>query len=162
MSYYETVFICRQDISSTQVDTITDAMAELITNDGGKISRREYWGLKSMAYRIKKNKKGHYILLNFEAPSTTVREMERLMGINEDVLRVMTLRTDDLPEEASVVMASRNERGGRYGRDRPREELSDSKPASDAPAAPAPAAPAAAAAPATTDAPSNASEGDQA
>ncbi|MEX2617579.1 MAG: 30S ribosomal protein S6 [Alphaproteobacteria bacterium] len=126
MPYYETVFISRQDISSAQVDAISDAMAEIITGDGGRISRREYWGLKSMAYRMKKNKKGHYVLFNYEAPSATMREMERLMGLNEDVLRLLTLRTDDLPEEPSVVMANRNERGGRYGRDRPRSDRDDS------------------------------------
>ena len=125
MPYYETVFISRQDISSAQVDSISDAMAEIITGDGGRISRREYWGLKSMAYRMKKNKKGHYVLFNYEAPVATVREMERLMGLNEDVLRLLTLRTDDLPEEPSVVMANRGERGGRYGRDRPRNDRDD-------------------------------------
>ena len=126
MPYYETVFISRQDISSAQVETISDAVAEIITGDGGRISRREYWGLKSMAYRMKKNKKGHYVLFNYEAPVATVREMERQMGLNEDVLRLLTLRTDDLPEEPSVVMANRNERGGRYGRDRPRSDRDDS------------------------------------
>lgn len=126
MPYYETVFISRQDISSAQVDTISDAMAEIITGDGGRIARREYWGLKSMAYRMKKNKKGHYVLFNYEAPVATVREMERQMGLNEDVLRLMTLRTDDLPEEPSVVMANRGERFGRYGRDRPRNDRDDS------------------------------------
>ncbi|MDA0664973.1 MAG: 30S ribosomal protein S6 [Proteobacteria bacterium] len=126
MPYYETVFISRQDISSAQVDTISDAMAEIITGDGGRIARREYWGLKSMAYRMKKNKKGHYVLFNYEAPVATVREMERQMGLNEDVLRLMTLRTDDLPEEPSVVMANRGERGGRYERDRPRNDRDDS------------------------------------
>ena len=75
---------------------------------------------------MKKNKKGHYVLFNYEAPVATVREMERQMGLNEDVLRLLTLRTDDLPEEPSVVMANRNERGGRYGRDRPRSDRDDS------------------------------------
>jgi small subunit ribosomal protein S6 len=131
MPYYETVFISRQDISSAQVDALSDAMSEIITGDGGRISRREYWGLKSMAYRMKKNKKGHYVLLNYEAPPKTVREMERQMGLNEDILRVMTVRTEDLPEEASVVMANRGERGGRYGRDRPRGDRNDSDGDSD-------------------------------
>ena len=94
-----------------------------------------------MAYRIKKNKKGHYVFLNYEALSSTVREVERQMGLNEDVLRVMTVRTDDLPEEASVVMANRGERGGRYGRDRPRGDRNESESStpSDAPASVAPA-----------------------
>lgn len=129
MPYYENVFIARQDISSTQVDAIADAMAEIVTNDGGKVARREYWGLKSLAYRMKKNKKGHFVLMNLDAPIDTVREMERQMGLHEDILRFLTLRTDDLPEEASVMTASRNERGGRYGRDRdrgPREPRGES------------------------------------
>ncbi len=152
MPYYETVFILRQDISATQVETISDAMAEIITNDGGKMARREYWGLKSMAYRMKKNKKGHYVLFNYDAQNSAVREMERLMGLNEDILRVLTLRTDDLPEEPSVVMANRNDRGGRYSRersDRPRAESANAKK-SDAPATEAKAAPAAEAKAATT------------
>ena len=120
MPYYEHVFIARQDISSTQVDGIADAMSEIITEGGGKIARREYWGLKSLAYRMKKNKKGHFVLFNLEAPIDAVREMERQMGLHEDVLRFMTLRADDLPEEPSVMMANRSERGGRYGRDRDR------------------------------------------
>ena len=120
MPYYENVFIARQDISSTQVEAITDAMVEIITKDGGTIARSEYWGLKSLAYRMKKNKKGHFVLFNFDASIDAVREMERQMGLHEDVLRIMTLRTDDLPEDPSVMLASRSERGGRYGRDRDR------------------------------------------
>lgn len=130
MPYYETVFILRQDISATQVETIADSMAEIITGDGGKLARREYWGLKNMAYRMKKNKKGHYVLFNYDAKIEAVREMERLMGLNEDILRVLTLRTDDLPEEPSVVMANRNDRGGRYSRersDRPRGDAGGAK-----------------------------------
>ena len=122
MPYYENVFIARQDISSTQVEAIADAMAEIITGDGGTIARREYWGLKSLAYRMKKNKKGHFVLFNMDASIDSVREMERQMGLHEDVLRFITLRSDELPEEPSVILASRNERGGRYGRDRGRGE----------------------------------------
>ena len=120
MPYYENVFIARQDISSTQVEAITDAMTEIITKDGGTIARSEYWGLKSLAYRMNKNKKGHFVLFNFDASIDAVREMERQMGLHEDVLRFMTLRTNDLPENPSVMLASRNERGGRHGRDRER------------------------------------------
>jgi small subunit ribosomal protein S6 len=115
MPYYENVFIARQDISSTQVEAIADAMAEIITAEGGTIARREYWGLKSLAYRMKKNKKGHFVLLNLEAPIESVREMERQMGLHEDVLRFLTLKMDTLPEEASVMTASRSDRDGRYG-----------------------------------------------
>ena len=143
MPYYETVFILRQDISATQVETIADSMAEVLTSDSGKISRREYWGLKTMAYRMKKNRKGHYVLFNYDAPIESVREMERLMGLHEDVLRVLTLRTDDLPEEPSVVMANRNDRGGRHGRgrsDRPRVEKKPEPRVEQKPEAAAPVA----------------------
>ena len=142
MPYYENVFIARQDISSTQVEAIADAMAEIITTDGGTVARREYWGLKSLAYRMKKNKKGHFVLFNLDASNDAVREMERQMGLHEDVLRFMTLRTDDLPEDSSVMLASRSERGGRYGRDRDRDRGRNEKrseetatPKAEAPAA---------------------------
>jgi len=125
MPYYENVIIARQDISATQVDAIADAMAEIVTNEGGTIARREYWGLKSLAYRMKKNKKGHFVLFNIDASIDVVREMERQLGLHEDVLRFLTLRMDDLPEEPSVMMASRSERGGRYSRDRGRSEQRD-------------------------------------
>jgi small subunit ribosomal protein S6 len=128
MPYYENVFIARQDISSAQIETITDSMVTLIDETGGRVSRREYWGVRSLAYRMKKNKKGHYVLLNFEAPSSTVLEMERQMRLNEDILRILTIKTDDLPEEPSVVMANRGERS-RY-RDRPErnEERAQHRP----------------------------------
>ncbi|NKB58928.1 MAG: 30S ribosomal protein S6 [Alphaproteobacteria bacterium] len=138
MPYYENVFVARQDISSTQVEAIADTMAEIITADGGTVARREYWGLKSLAYRMKKNKKGHFVLFNLDAPIESVREMERQMGLHEDILRFLTLRSDDLPEDASVMMASRSERGGRYGRDRDRgrpEQSDESKASEDAPKA---------------------------
>ena len=132
MPYYENVFIARQDISSAQIETITDSMVTLIDETGGRVSRREYWGVRSLAYRMKKNKKGHYVLLNFEAPSSTVLEMERQMRLNEDILRILTIKTDDLPEEPSVVMANRGERS-RY-RDRPErnEERAPHRPDSTA------------------------------
>lgn len=113
MPYYENVLIARQDISSAQVDTITDSMKALIDEAGGRVSRQEYWGVRGLAFRMKKNKKGHYVLLNFEAPSATVQEMERQLRLNEDILRFMTIKTDDLPEEPSVVMASRGDSDSR-------------------------------------------------
>jgi small subunit ribosomal protein S6 len=76
MPYYENIFIARQDISSAQVDTLADGFAEIITGAGGSIHRREYWGLKSLQYRIHKNRKGHYVLMNMEAESDAMQEME--------------------------------------------------------------------------------------
>lgn len=138
MPYYENIFIARQDISSAQVDTLADAFSEVITGAGGQVHRREYWGLKSLQYRIKKNRKGHYVLLNIEAPSDAMQEMERQMRLNEDVLRHMTIRTEENPEGPSVMMQGRGgdrERAGRND-DRPRRESEAPKAA----AAPAPTA----------------------
>jgi small subunit ribosomal protein S6 len=110
MPHYENVFITRQEVSAAQVDALADSFAEVISGAGGTIHRREYWGLKTMAYRIKKNRKGHYVLFNMEAPSDAVREMERQMRLNEDVLRHLTVRFEAAPEGPSVVMQGRGER----------------------------------------------------
>ena len=139
MPYYENVFIARQDITSAQVDALADAFSEVITGAGGQIHRREYWGLKSLQYRIKKNRKGHYVLMNIEAPSEVMQEMERLMRLNEDVLRHLTIRTEEIPEGPSVMMQGRDrgergdrgdrgDRGGRDGDDRPRRDSAPAAP----------------------------------
>jgi small subunit ribosomal protein S6 len=117
MPYYECVFIARQDIAGPQVDALTDTFAGVIAERGGQVSKREYWGLRNITYRIKKNRKGHYVLMNIDAPSDAVKEMERQMGINEDVLRVLTVRVEQLEEGPSAVMQSKNQR-----EDRPRRE----------------------------------------
>lgn len=119
MPYYENVMIARQDISAAQVEALTDQFSAILTEGGGALARREYWGLRNLAFRIKKNRKGHYVLINFEAPADAVQEMERNMRLNEDVLRFMTSRTDALLETPSVVMQRRDERdrGSRGGRD---------------------------------------------
>ena len=80
MALYENVFIARQDVPATQVETLTNEFAELVTGLGGTVSKKEYWGLRSLTYRIKKNRKGHYTLLNIDAPSAAVKEMERTMS----------------------------------------------------------------------------------
>ena len=114
MPYYESVFIARQDISAAQAEALADGYAKLIEEQGGRIARREHWGLRSLSYRIAKNRKGHYVLFNFEAPAGTVSELERQMRISEDVIRYMTLRTETLEEGPSVMTH------GRSGADRPR------------------------------------------
>lgn len=144
MPYYENVFIARQDITSAQVDALADAFSEVITGAGGQIHRREYWGLKSLQYRIKKNRKGHYVLMNIESPSEAMQEMERLMRLNEDVLRHLTIRTEEIPEGPSVMMQGRDrgdrgDRGGRDGDDRPRRESAPAAPVEAAKAADTPA-----------------------
>ena len=96
MPFYESVFIARQDISAGQVDTLADEMEKLISDNGGSVARREYWGLRNLAYRMKKNRKGHYIMFNLDAPSEAVQEMERNLRLHEDVLRYMTIRLEEL------------------------------------------------------------------
>ena len=118
MPFYENIFIARQDISSAQVDALTDQFTKLLTENGGNIAKKEYWGLRNLAYRIKKNRKGHYVLLNVEAPPAAMQEMERVMGLNEDVLRFLTVRIDALEEGPSAMMQSRNRERSGYGRDR--------------------------------------------
>src|SRR5437660_9035156 len=120
MPLYENVFIARQDISGAQVDALADGFTQLIAEQGGEIKKREYWGLRNLAYRMKKNRKGHYVLFNIEAPAAAIAELERTMRINEDVLRYLTLRVDQLEEGPSPVMQSRGSREDRPRRDRDR------------------------------------------
>ncbi|MFQ5774525.1 MAG: 30S ribosomal protein S6 [Kiloniellaceae bacterium] len=119
MALYECVFIARQDISATQVEGLVERFTGIIEAGGGRVAKKEMWGLRNLAYRIKKNRKGHYALLNIEAPSEAVKEMERNMRLHDDVLRYLTVRVAKLEEGPSVVMqarAGRDERGGRDGR----------------------------------------------
>ena len=124
MPLYENVFIARQDISGVQVDALADAFTQLISDNGGEIKRREYWGLRNLAYRMRKNRKGHYVMLNIAAPSTAIAELERTMRINEDVIRYLTLRVDALEEGPSVVMQSRGSREDRQRRSAAERERS--------------------------------------
>src|SRR5687767_11251561 len=89
-AFYENVFIARQDVSNTQVDALIEQFNGLVEANGGKVTKKEYWGLKSLSYRIKKNRKGHYVLLNIDAPAAAVHELERNMRISEDVIRYLT------------------------------------------------------------------------
>lgn len=102
MAFYESVFLARQEISQQQVDAVADHFANVISENGGQVTKREYWGLKSLAYRIKKSRKAHYTLFNIDAPSSAVQEMERQMQLNEDILRFMTITVDKLDEDPSV------------------------------------------------------------
>ena len=110
MRLYECVIIGRQDVSSGHVEELVNEFCSIIEKDGGSIKKREYWGLRSLAYRIKKNRKGHYILLNFETNSKTLKEFERVMGLNEDILRFMTIVIDAVEENPSVMMQTKPER----------------------------------------------------
>ncbi|CAA7613699.1 30S ribosomal protein S6 [Magnetospirillum sp. SS-4] len=135
MSLYECVFIARQDISAQQVETLTAELTNILAQGGGSVSKTEYWGLRNIAYRVKKNRKGHYVLLNIDAPSAAVKEMERQMSINEDVLRTLTIRVEELEEGPSAMMQSKNSRDERPrrgdGEDRPRREDRGDRPRRD-------------------------------
>ncbi len=125
MAYYESVFIARQDVSAAQVDGLTEGFAKIIQDQGGKVAKKEYWGLRNLAFRIKKNRKGHYVLFNLDAPTAAIVEMERNMRISEDIIRFLTVRVEELEEGPSAVMQSRGregrEGGGRFrDDDRPR------------------------------------------
>jgi small subunit ribosomal protein S6 len=124
MALYEHVVISRQDISAQQAEALNDQLKALIEERGGAVSKIEYWGLRNLTYRIKKNRKGHYSLLAIDAPADAVKEMERQLSINEDVLRYMTIRVDELDLELSPILARRErerererERGPRTGYD---------------------------------------------
>ena len=131
MPFYENVFIARQDVTAAQVEALTEQFAGIVTAQGGNVTKREYWGLKSLSYRVRKNRKGHYVLFNIEAPPAAIAELERTMRINEDVLRYLTLRVDQLEEGPSPVMQSRGSREDRPRRDRDRYERYEREP--DAP-----------------------------
>jgi small subunit ribosomal protein S6 len=121
MALYENIFIARQDVPATQVETLTNQFSELVAAQGGTVSKKEYWGLRSLAFRIKKNRKGHYTLLNIDAPSAAVKELERTMSINEDIIRFLTVRVDTLEEGPSAVMQRGVDKADRPGdRDRDR------------------------------------------
>lgn len=122
MALYEHVYLARQDISAQQVEALTEQLKSIIESFGGKVEKIEYWGVKSLAYRIKKNRKAHFSLLNINASPAALTEMERQMGINEEVLRFMTLRVDALEAGQSAMMRKRDDddRGDRGDRmDRP-------------------------------------------
>ena len=118
MAFYESVFIARQDASSAQVEGLQDTFAALIEEKGGKVTKREYWGLRNIAYRMKKNRKGHYVLFNIDATSDAMNEFDRQMRLNEDILRHLVIRVDELDEEQSVMMQKGREERPRRGGDR--------------------------------------------
>ncbi len=133
MALYEHIFLVRQDVTAQQVEALTEQYKGVIAANGGRVAKVEYWGVKSLAYRIKKNRKAHFSLFNVEAPAAAVNEMERQMRINEDIIRIMTVRVEALEEGPSAMMRKRDDsdrdergergdrRGGRFDRggDRP-------------------------------------------
>ena len=118
MPLYEHVFLARQDLSAQQIEDLTKQYSDVITGLGGKVTKNEYWGLKSLSYRINKNRKAHMTLLNVDAPAAAVSEIERQERLSEDVLRYLTIRVEELEEGPSAMMrkSDRDERGDRGGR----------------------------------------------
>ena len=119
MPLYEHVFISRQDLSTAQAEGLVEHFSTVLKDQGGSVINTEYWGLKTMAYKVNKNRKGHYSMLRTDAPAAAVHEMERLMGIHEDVMRVLTIKVEAHEEGASAQMRKSDERGERR-RDRDR------------------------------------------
>jgi small subunit ribosomal protein S6 len=109
MPLYECVFIARNDVTQQQVETVADGIAADIEADGGSVQKREYWGLRSLAYRVNKNRKGHYMLLGLDAKPAFITEMERLLRLNEDVLRFMTLRVNEIEEAPSAILSRKSD-----------------------------------------------------
>jgi small subunit ribosomal protein S6 len=122
MALYEHVLIARQDISAQQAEALNDQLKALIEEHGGHIAKIEYWGLRNLSYRINKNRKGHYSLIAIDAPAPAVKEMERQLSINEDVLRYMTVKVEELDLELSPILARRDRE---RERERPRNPYED-------------------------------------
>ena len=101
MTNYESVLIARQDLGTSQVNSLIADLSEIITNNGGEVVRVDSWGLKNLAYRIKKNRKGHYVLMNISAPAAAVAEYERIMRFNEDIIRYMTVKVENFSENTN-------------------------------------------------------------
>jgi small subunit ribosomal protein S6 len=122
MALYEHIYLARQDVSAQQVDALTEQFRGILESLGGRIEKVEYWGVKSLAYRISKNRKAHFTLLNIDAPAAAITEMERQSGLNEDVIRFLTVRVEALEQGQSAMMRKRDDddRGDRGDRgDRP-------------------------------------------
>jgi len=119
MPLYEHIFIARQDAAQAQVEQLADQMKAIIETGGGKVTKMEHWGLRSLTYKIKKNRKGHYVLFNIDAPSPAVVEMERQLKLNEDVIRQMTIRVEELeegPSSGMLAKQARERRDAKWGR----------------------------------------------
>lgn len=123
MALYEHIFMARQDVSSQQVDTLVEHFKGVLESNGGSVEKIENWGLKTLPYRVKKNRKAHYALMNVEAPAEAIHEMERQMRLHEDIIRYMTVRVDEHEEGPSAMLrkSERDDRRPPRG-DRPRRD----------------------------------------
>ena len=122
MALYEHVFIARQDLSNAQAEGLVEHFGQVLKDNGGSVVGTEYWGVKTMAYKINKNRKGHYAFLKSDAPAAAVQEMERLMRLHDDVMRVLTIKVDTHAEGPSVQMQKRDDRERGERGDRPEGE----------------------------------------
>ncbi|UWQ92935.1 30S ribosomal protein S6 [Aliisedimentitalea scapharcae] len=116
MPFYEHVMIARQDLSNAQAESLVEHFGAVLADNGGSVVESEYWGVKTMAYKINKNRKGHYAFLKTDAPAPAIQEMERLMRLHDDVMRVLTIKVDEHAEGPSVQMQKRDERDNRRER----------------------------------------------
>ena len=116
MAIYECVYIARQELTAAQAEQLSKDLTKIVSSNSGEIKRQEYWGLRNLAYKIRKNRKGHYTMFHIEAPASTIEELERNMRLNEDILRYLTVKIDRLPEGPSVMMAARPDRPRRTDR----------------------------------------------
>jgi small subunit ribosomal protein S6 len=122
MPQYEHVFLARQDLAQAQVDALAENATKIIADNGGKVVKTETWGLRGLAYRIAKNRKAHYVMLDVDAPPAALAELERQTGINEDVIRYMTIRVED-HEKGPSAMMRKQDRDRERGRGPRREEM---------------------------------------
>lgn len=118
MRFYEHTFIARQDLSAQQVQSLAETYAALVAEQGGAVTKTEYWGLRNLSYRIRKNRKGHYLHFNLNAPSAAVEELERQERLSDDVIRYLTVKVDQLDENPSILMQVRSSREERSRRER--------------------------------------------
>ena len=116
MAIYECVYIARQELTAAQAEQLSKDFTKIVSSNSGEIKRQEYWGLRNLAYKIRKNRKGHYTMFHIEAPASTIEELERNMRLNEDILRYLTVKIDVLPEGPSVMMTARPDRPRRTDR----------------------------------------------
>jgi small subunit ribosomal protein S6 len=122
MRFYEHTFIARQDLSAQQAQNLADTYAGVVAEQGGEVTKSEYWGLRNLAYRIRKNRKGHYLHFNLKASAEAIEELERQERLSDDVIRYLTVKVDALDEKPSILMqvrSTREERSRRSGHDRP-------------------------------------------
>ena len=116
MAIYECVYIARQELTAAQAEQLSKDLTKIVSSNSGEIKRQEHWGLRNLAYKIRKNRKGHYTMFHIEAPAGTIEELERNMRLNEDILRYLTVKIDKLPEGPSVMMTARPDRPRRTDR----------------------------------------------